>query len=186
MSGVVPKSPHRHVVMPMVSLDEGKCFLLRYGTKLRRGHARLVLMPSMRPSDPEKPAQEFSGGNQQKLVLGRALSRARKIFILCEPTAGIDVGARLDFYRQMERLCQQGAAILLISSDLQEQTPSAIAATPLAATVSASAVAYALSRSFVVQRRPRDRSRCVVDLRVGCHFGTPPPRRKLCIGKRAN
>ena len=68
----------------------------------------------------EKPAQEFSGGNQQKLVLGRALSRPRKIFVLCEPTAGIDVGARLDFYRQMERLCQQGAAILLISSDLQE------------------------------------------------------------------
>jgi ribose transport system ATP-binding protein len=53
-------------------------------------------------------------------VLGRALSRPRKIFILCEPTAGIDVGARLDFYQQMERLCQQGAAIVLISSDLQE------------------------------------------------------------------
>jgi ribose transport system ATP-binding protein len=80
----------------------------------------MISLLDIRPPDAEKPAQEFSGGNQQKLVLGRALSRPRKIFILCEPTAGIDVGARLDFYRQMERLCQQGAAILLISSDLQE------------------------------------------------------------------
>jgi ribose transport system ATP-binding protein len=78
-------------------------------------------MLDIRPRDGAKPAQEFSGGNQQKLVLGRALSRSRKIFILCEPTAGIDVGARLDFYRQIERLCEQeAAAILLISSDLQE------------------------------------------------------------------
>jgi ABC-type sugar transport system ATPase subunit len=74
----------------------------------------------IRPRDPTKLAQDFSGGNQQKLVLARALSRERKIFIFCEPTAGIDVGARLDFYRQLERLCGQGAAILLITSDLQE------------------------------------------------------------------
>jgi ribose transport system ATP-binding protein len=80
----------------------------------------MISLLDIRPPDPKKPAQEFSGGNQQKLVLGRALSRPRKIFVFCEPTAGIDVGARLDFYRQMERLCQEGAAILLISSDLQE------------------------------------------------------------------
>jgi ribose transport system ATP-binding protein len=81
----------------------------------------MISMLDIRPRDGAKPAQEFSGGNQQKLVLGRALSRSRKIFILCEPTAGIDVGARLDFYRQVERLCEQeAAAILLISSDLQE------------------------------------------------------------------
>jgi ribose transport system ATP-binding protein len=81
----------------------------------------MIAMLDIRPRDGAKPAQDFSGGNQQKLVLGRALSRSRKIFILCEPTAGIDVGARLDFYRQIERLCEQeAAAILLISSDLQE------------------------------------------------------------------
>jgi ribose transport system ATP-binding protein len=80
----------------------------------------MISLLDIRPADAGKPAQDFSGGNQQKLVLARALSRPRKIFILCEPTAGIDVGARLDFYRQMERLCEQGAAILLISSDLQE------------------------------------------------------------------
>jgi len=74
----------------------------------------------IRPRDARKAAQEFSGGNQQKLVLARALSAERKVFVFCEPTAGIDVGARVDFYRQLERLCAQGAAILLITSDLQE------------------------------------------------------------------
>lgn len=74
----------------------------------------------VQPAEPNKPVQELSGGNQQKVVLGRALSRDRKVFIFDEPTAGIDVGARLDFYNQLQRLCADGAAILFISSDLQE------------------------------------------------------------------
>lgn len=74
----------------------------------------------VQPAEPDKNVQELSGGNQQKVVLGRALSRDRKIYIFDEPTAGIDVGARFDFYNQLQRLCGDGAAILLVSSDLQE------------------------------------------------------------------
>ena len=74
----------------------------------------------IQPAQPNKPVQELSGGNQQKVVLGRALSRDRKVYIFDEPTAGIDVGARLDFYKQLQRLSAEGAAILFISSDLQE------------------------------------------------------------------
>ncbi|MBO0661419.1 sugar ABC transporter ATP-binding protein [Jiella sp. MQZ9-1] len=74
----------------------------------------------VQPAEPRKLVQELSGGNQQKVVLGRALSRSRKIFAFDEPTAGIDVGARLDFYKQLQQLCAEGAAILFISSDLQE------------------------------------------------------------------
>jgi ABC-type sugar transport system ATPase subunit len=74
----------------------------------------------IQPAQPNKPVQELSGGNQQKVVLGRALSRDRKVYIFDEPTAGIDVGARLDFYKQLQRLSDEGAAILFISSDLQE------------------------------------------------------------------
>jgi ribose transport system ATP-binding protein len=74
----------------------------------------------VQPAEPDKNVQELSGGNQQKVVLGRALSRARKVYIFDEPTAGIDVGARLDFYNQLQLLCDDGAAILLVTSDLQE------------------------------------------------------------------
>ncbi len=74
----------------------------------------------VQPAEPDRNVQELSGGNQQKVVLGRALSRARKVYIFDEPTAGIDVGARLDFYNQLQLLCDDGAAILLVSSDLQE------------------------------------------------------------------
>jgi len=80
----------------------------------------LLARLKVHPAEPGKPVQELSGGNQQKIVLGRALSCERKVYIFDEPTAGIDVGARLDFYNQLQGLCADGAAILLISSDLQE------------------------------------------------------------------
>ncbi|UZE50917.1 sugar ABC transporter ATP-binding protein [Rhodopseudomonas sp. P2A-2r] len=80
----------------------------------------LLARLKVQPAEPQKKVQELSGGNQQKVVLGRALSRSRKIYIFDEPTAGIDVGARLDFYHQLQQLCRDGAAILLVSSDLQE------------------------------------------------------------------
>ena len=92
---------------------------------VRAGHLRalvgdLLQRLNVSPRDPAKKVQELSGGNQQKVVLARALSRERKIYIFDEPTAGIDVAARLDFYNQLQRLCAEGAAILLITSDLQE------------------------------------------------------------------
>jgi ribose transport system ATP-binding protein len=81
---------------------------------------RLIADLDIRPRNPDKLVQELSGGNQQKVVLGRALSRKRVVYIFDEPTAGIDVGVRLEFYQQLKRLCDAGAAILLISSDLPE------------------------------------------------------------------
>ncbi len=80
----------------------------------------LMARLKVQPAEPGKLVQELSGGNQQKIVLGRALSSERKIYIFDEPTAGIDIGARLDFYNQLQRLCAEGAAIVLVSSDLPE------------------------------------------------------------------
>jgi ribose transport system ATP-binding protein len=114
------RSAGENMTIERIRSAEGAAWGLLKTGSLSSFVSSMISMLDIRPPDPAKPAQEFSGGNQQKLVLGRALSRPRKIFILSEPTAGIDVGARLDFYRQMERLCQHGAAILLISSDLQE------------------------------------------------------------------
>ena len=62
----------------------------------------------------------LSGGNQQKVVLGKWLLRNPKVLILDEPTRGIDVGAKREFYRILERLSEDGAAIVLISSESDE------------------------------------------------------------------
>jgi ribose transport system ATP-binding protein len=62
----------------------------------------------------------LSGGNQQKVVLGRWLEAQVKVLLLNEPTWGVDVGARSDIYDQLEALAQQGLAILMVSSDIQE------------------------------------------------------------------
>jgi ribose transport system ATP-binding protein len=62
----------------------------------------------------------LSGGNQQKVVLGKWLARESDIFIFDEPTRGIDVAAKIEIYHLMNRLIQQGAGILMISSELPE------------------------------------------------------------------
>ena len=62
----------------------------------------------------------LSGGNQQKVVLGKWLSMSPKVMILDEPTRGIDVGAKAEIYKIMRSLADNGAVILMISSDMEE------------------------------------------------------------------
>ncbi len=69
---------------------------------------------------PDQLVQYLSGGNQQKVVLGRWLETEPHIIILDEPTRGIDVGAKFEIYQLMRRLTEQGVAILMISSELPE------------------------------------------------------------------
>jgi ABC-type sugar transport system ATPase subunit len=64
--------------------------------------------------------RRLSGGNQQKVVLGRALTLKPRVLILDEPTRGIDVGAKVEVYRIIRRLASEGAAILIVSSELLE------------------------------------------------------------------
>lgn len=68
----------------------------------------------------DQPVVYLSGGNQQKVVLAKWLARQAGILIFDEPTRGIDVAAKVDIYELMNRLTDQGAAILMISSDLPE------------------------------------------------------------------
>jgi ribose transport system ATP-binding protein len=62
----------------------------------------------------------LSGGNQQKVVLGKWLAMNPKVLILDEPTRGIDVGAKAEIYRQMQSLAEAGITILMVSSDMEE------------------------------------------------------------------
>jgi len=68
----------------------------------------------------DDPVDSLSGGNQQKVLLGKWLATEPDVFILDEPTRGIDVGARSEIYAIIERLTTDGCGVLLISSDLQE------------------------------------------------------------------
>jgi ribose transport system ATP-binding protein len=78
--------------------------------------ARLqVVTPS-----PHRLAKFLSGGNQQKVVIGKWLNAGSRFYIFDEPTRGIDVGAKAEIYRLLENLVGQGAGVLMISSELPE------------------------------------------------------------------
>jgi len=62
----------------------------------------------------------LSGGNQQKIVLAKLLETGSRIFLMNEPTRGIDVGAKVDIYQMMDCLCEAGAGIIMLSSELPE------------------------------------------------------------------
>ena len=65
-------------------------------------------------------SKNLSGGNQQKVVLGKWLVRNPKVILFDEPTRGIDIGAKHEIYEIMEELAKQGKAIIMISSEMPE------------------------------------------------------------------
>jgi ABC-type sugar transport system ATPase subunit len=74
----------------------------------------------VRSSGRDQPVLHISGGNQQKIVLARALLTDPEIVILDEPTRGIDIGAKHEIHALIVRLAHEGKAILLVSSEMNE------------------------------------------------------------------
>jgi ABC-type sugar transport system ATPase subunit len=74
----------------------------------------------MRPLNIELPVGGFSGGNQQKALLGKAMVADPKVIILDEPTRGVDVGAKRTIYELIVRLAAEGLGVVLISSEHEE------------------------------------------------------------------
>lgn len=93
--------------------------LLRRGAEAAQAEA-LVRRLNLQPPKLERAVDHFSGGNQQKVLLAKSLTRAVKLFVFDEPTVGVDVGTRVAIYEFIRDLCEAGAGVLLISSDLPE------------------------------------------------------------------
>jgi len=81
---------------------------------------RIVDKLRLRPPRIEQSGVNLSGGNRQKVVLARAMTRHLDVFLFDEPTVGIDVGARFEVYELIKELAERGAAIVLVSSELPE------------------------------------------------------------------
>jgi ribose transport system ATP-binding protein len=74
----------------------------------------------LRPNDPDIAIEALSGGNQQKVIVGRWLATGRKLLIAEDPTAGVDVGAKADIYRLIARALEAGLAVIVVSTDFEE------------------------------------------------------------------
>jgi ABC-type sugar transport system ATPase subunit len=98
--------------------------LARWGLLSSRAIQRLAKSSidrlRIRATSASQEVRRLSGGNQQKIVLARAMSVAPKVFMLDEPTRGVDVGAKVEVYNLIGELAAKGAAVLIVSSDLLE------------------------------------------------------------------
>ncbi|MBN6051557.1 sugar ABC transporter ATP-binding protein, partial [Nonomuraea sp. RK-328] len=86
----------------------------------RERAAALLARLGVRPADTELPFTALSGGNQQKALVGRWLWTGRRVLVLEEPTAGVDVAARPEIYRLLDAALRDGLAVVLVSADAEE------------------------------------------------------------------
>ncbi|HTB84868.1 MAG TPA: sugar ABC transporter ATP-binding protein [Candidatus Sulfotelmatobacter sp.] len=102
------------------SLERYSTFKLISKDRERKVTDEQIKSLNIKTSSGEAVVLNLSGGNQQKVVLGKWLSMSPKVMILDEPTRGIDVGAKAEIYRLMRVLADNGGVILMISSDMEE------------------------------------------------------------------
>ncbi|MFD1320081.1 sugar ABC transporter ATP-binding protein [Micromonospora sonneratiae] len=81
---------------------------------------RIAETLELRPRDVRRPVRTLSGGNQQKVVVGRWLLGDTRLLLLDEPTRGVDVGARAELYQVIRALAARGVGVLLVSSEVPE------------------------------------------------------------------
>jgi ribose transport system ATP-binding protein len=86
----------------------------------RAAATRVADQLELRPRDVNRPVRTLSGGNQQKVVVGRWLLGGTRLLLLDEPTRGVDVGARAELYQVIHDLAAQGVGVLLVSSEVPE------------------------------------------------------------------
>jgi ribose transport system ATP-binding protein len=126
---LVPEDRREHGVALSLTVRENVTLasLQEYsyaGIVLRKVERRrvddLIRKLSLRTPSQDSTVRKLSGGNQQKVVLAKWLSRQSALYILDEPTVGVDIGAKVEIYRIIGELAAQGAGILIVSTDLLE------------------------------------------------------------------
>lgn len=117
---MLERSTRENISLPMLSQPELRRlgFLRRGAERARARH--LAERMGVTPLRMESAVIQYSGGNQQKIVLAKMMSRDMKVLILDEPTVGVDVASKAEIYGFLEKMVQAGIGILLISSDLPE------------------------------------------------------------------
>lgn len=127
--GLCPEDRKSDGIIGDLSVRENICLALqaqkgwfsRLSSREQTGLAdTFVKALDIRTTDIEKPVKFLSGGNQQKVILARWLATNPRFLILDEPTRGIDVGAHAEIIALINRLCDDGMALLVISSEIEE------------------------------------------------------------------
>ena len=129
--GYIPEDRHRHGLLLEAPLWENRVLghvteppnsrgRLLNPAAARRDTERIVATYDVRTPGIEVTAASLSGGNQQKLIVGREMSHHPKLLIAAHPTRGVDVGAQAQIWDQIRTARREGLAVLLISADLDE------------------------------------------------------------------
>jgi len=116
---LLAKSVAFNVSLATMQQNRGRLHLLS-PARMRAAARELVQRFDVKASSVTQAVGELSGGNQQKLVIGKYVRTAAVVLILDEPTVGVDVGARAEIYQIIRRLADAGTAVLIISSDFDE------------------------------------------------------------------
>jgi ribose transport system ATP-binding protein len=118
--GLVPGMTVRENISLASLVKQFSSFGLINGKREDKTSREMVEDLQVKTPSLEQRVKNLSGGNQQKVVLGKWLLRGARVFIFDEPTRGIDVGAKVEVHSLIRALADKGAAIILISSELQE------------------------------------------------------------------
>ena len=118
--GLVIAMPVRANISLASLLRDRRLGLFRNAAAERRQAAEMIDKLNIKLPSAEQIVRFLSGGNQQKVVLGKWLSMSPRVLLLDEPTRGIDVGAKQEIYRLMESLAEAGVAVVFVSSELEE------------------------------------------------------------------
>jgi simple sugar transport system ATP-binding protein len=132
----IPEDRHRRGLLLDFTLAENSILGVHYRRPAVTGPGNIFLNDAgiraraqqviddfdVRPANPELPARSLSGGNQQKLIIGREFELNPKLLLVSQPTRGVDIGAIEFIHRKLVALRDAGCAVLLVSAELEEVT----------------------------------------------------------------